>query len=368
MVQTVKLNLYEVLTEIRANFTDNINHLRLTDIPKIILAPLHGYTDAPYRAALDACFGGYDEAVAPFVALSPAERFNPIRLKDVNPSGNIRMPVVPQLLGNDPKAFIQAAEALHKMGYSRLNWNLGCPKRAIAAKQRGSGLLPHPDIIGSVLEKVIPAIPQQLSVKLRLGRNHPDEIFPVIEVLNRFPLESVIVHPRIGVEMYTEKADVDRFEMVLPLLKHPVIYNGDIFSVDDYLRLRFRFPSVAGWMIGRGVLANPFLAEQMKGFEIPGPSVQRERFTGFINLLQQHYTAESHTKNYLLNRMKDNWGFFAFRFSNIREIYKNFIRLQTWEEFQSVQSSILEKAEWIDIRRNSSGFCGVKADNTLPEG
>ncbi|HEX7412294.1 MAG TPA: tRNA-dihydrouridine synthase family protein [Bacteroidales bacterium] len=337
-------------------------------LPKIILAPLHGYTEALFREALAACFGGFDEAVAPFVALSRAERFNPIRLRDVKPSRNTRMPVVPQILGNDPVAFIQVAEALHEMGYTRLNWNLGCPKRAIAAKLRGSGLLPHPGIIETILEKVIPAIPQRVSVKLRLGRNHPDEIFPVIEVLNRFPLESVIVHPRIGLEMYAENADVEMFAKVLPLFRHPVIYNGDIFSVDDYLQLKLRFPSVAGWMMGRGALANPFLAEQIKGQHLPDSLGQRNRFIGFINQLQQHYANESRTKHFVLNRMKDNWGFFAFRFRNIEEIYRKLIRLQTLEEFQTMQTSILATADWVDIRHDTSGFSGAKADNSMPEG
>ena len=340
----------------------------MTDIPKIILAPLHGYTEALFRDALSACFGGFDEAVAPFVALSPAKRFNPIRLRDLTPSRNTRMPIIPQILGNDPMAFIQVAEALHEMGYTRLNWNLGCPKRAIAAKQRGSGLLPHPELIKAILGKIIPAIPQQLSVKLRLGRNHPDEIFPVIEVLNQFPLESVTVHPRIGKEMYTENADVDRFALLLPLIKHAVIYNGDIFSVDDYLRLKLRFPLVAGWMIGRGALANPFLAEQMKGQQLPDPAIQRGRFIGFVNKLQQHYTTKSLSKNYMLNRMKDNWGFFAFRFRNIDVIYQKLIRLQTLTEFQAMQTFILATAEWIDIRHDTSRFSGAKADNSLLEG
>jgi tRNA-dihydrouridine synthase len=340
----------------------------LSDRLKIILAPLHGYTDAPYRAALGKYFKGFDEAVSPFIALSPAERFNTVRLRDIKPSRNTCMTVVPQVLGNDPASFIQAAIAIHEMGYTRLNWNLGCPKRAIAAKQRGSGLLPHPDIINSILEKVIPSIPQQLSVKLRLGRNKPDEIFPVIEVLNRFPLEAVIIHPRIGVEMYSVKADADAFASAIPLIKHPVIYNGDIFSAGDFYRLKLRFPSVSGWMTGRGALANPFLAEQMKGMELPDCSLQREHFIKFIYQLLENYAAESRSKDYLINRMKDNWGFFAFRFYNGGEIYQKLSRAKDLEDFLSLQSAVLSSAEWIDVRKDTSEFYGAKAGNIMPEG
>jgi tRNA-dihydrouridine synthase B len=340
----------------------------LTDTVKILLAPLHGYTEASYRSALASCFAGFDEAVAPFIALSPAERFNPVRLRDLKPELNRQMSVIPQILGNDPASFIQTALALHDLGYTRLNWNLGCPKRSIAAKKRGSGLLPFPELIYAVLEKIIPAIQQKLSVKLRLGRNNPDEIFAVIEVLNSFPLESVIIHPRLGVDMYAKSADADAFAEVLPILKHPAVYNGDIFTVDDFHRLSARFPSVDGWMIGRGALANPFLAEQIKGIELPGTKDQRDRFSAFVNHLQQQYKAESHTSTYLLNRMKDNWGFFAFRFSDCEQIYNALSHAQTMEAFQKLQSDILENAGWMDVRQNHAGFCGAKAGNTMLEG
>lgn len=340
----------------------------MPDISKIILAPLHGYTEAPYREALAEYFKGYDEAVAPFIALSPAERFNPVRLKDLQPSRNKMMTVVPQILGNDPASFIQTAAALHDLGYSRLNWNLGCPKRAIAAKQRGSGLLPHPERINEILEKVIPSIPQKLSVKLRLGRNNTEEIFPVIEVLNRFPLESVIVHPRLGAEMYLKNANVEAFASLLPFIKHPVIYNGDIFSSEVFLRSKVRFQGVSGWMVGRGALANPFLAEQMKGIEIPDLKEQRERFSCFVYSLQEIYATESRSENYLLNRMKDNWGFFAFRFRDGEEIYQKLCRMQVLEDFLKFQSTVLNESEWIDVRKNKSAFIGAKAGNKMLEG
>jgi len=340
----------------------------LADTVKILLAPLHGYTEASYRSALASCFAGFDEAVAPFIALSPAERFNPVRLRDLKPSLNTHMTVIPQILGNDSASFIQTASALHDLGYTRLNWNLGCPKRSIAAKKRGSGLLPFPELIYTILEKIIPSIPQKLSVKLRLGRNNPGEIFPVIEVLNSFPLESVIIHPRLGAEMYTKSADTDAFSVVLPSIKHHVIYNGDIFTVDDFHRLNLRFPSVEGWMIGRGALANPFLAEQIKGIELPDTKGQRERFSAFVNHLQQQYQAESHTKTYLLNRMKDNWGFFAFRFHDCEKIYQALSHAQTMEVFQNLQPDFLNNSEWIDVRQNHSGFCGAKVGNNMLEG
>jgi tRNA-dihydrouridine synthase len=340
----------------------------MSEQSKIILAPLHGYTEVAFRNALAECFSGYDEAIAPFIALSPAERINPVRLHDVIPIKNVRLKIVPQILGNDAPLFISMAKALADLGYSQINWNMGCPKKSIAAKKRGSGLLPHPDFIKSILDEVVPNIPQRLSVKLRLGRNHPDEIYPIINILNRYPLESVTVHPRIGIQLYNEKADVDRFEAVFPIIKHPVIYNGDIFSITDYQRIMSRFPFVAGCMIGRGALANPFLAEQLHGQPLLSVYEQRNRFTHFIGVLMSELKKEAKSSHFLFSRMKDYWGFFAHLFNDTEILYKEIVRISNEEEFFARQETILHEGIWKDLNSTDTGFTGTKADKKELDG
>ncbi len=335
---------------------------------KIILAPLHGYTEVAYRNALAQCFNGYDEAIAPFIALSPAERINPARLHDVVPDRNVLLPIIPQILGNDIPLFIAMAHALADLGYSQLNWNMGCPKKSIAAKKRGSGLLPHPDFIDHILAGVIPNIPQRLSVKLRLGRNNPDEIYPIIDVLNRYPIESVTVHPRIGIQLYHEKADVNRFESVLPLIEHPVIYNGDIFSAVDYHRIMARFPSITGCMIGRGVLANPFLAELLHEKTLPSSTEQRNRFIHFIGLLMAELKKESKSSHFLFARMKDYWGFFSYLFTNGEILYKEMVRITNETEFFARQEVVLHEGIWRDLNTTDTEFTGTKADKKEIDG
>jgi tRNA-dihydrouridine synthase len=336
--------------------------------PSIILAPLHGYTEAPFRNVLAECFQGYDEAIAPFISLSPAERVNPRRLHDLLPAKNTRLTVIPQILGNEPPLFIAMANALGELGYDRINLNMGCPKKAIAAKQRGSGLLPHPHLIHDILSEVIPHIQQRLSVKLRLGRNHPDEIYPVIEVLNQFPLEAITLHPRIGIEQYEVKADADRFETAMQLIKHPVIYNGDIFSLSDYQRIAARFPNITNFMIGRGVFANPFLAEQIKGLPTSTPEEQRHRLIHFISVLMTALKSESRSPRFLFSRMKDYWGFFSYLFADSEQIYQQLVRIQDETIFFNTQDHILNNAPWCDLNTTDTTFTGTKADKQQLDG
>lgn len=228
----------------------------------LILAPMQGLTELLFRRAFERAFPGtFDYAVSPFISLThgnlkDAEK----KIGDVLPERNRgSMRVVPQILGHEVGEFVDLANRLYDLGYEEVNWNIGCPMRRVAGKHRGSGILPYPEEVRAVLEGVVPAMRPQLSVKMRLGYRSANEIDSIVPILNDYPLANVTIHPRIGKQMYSGVPDLTRFAEVLPMLKHRVIYNGDICSVGDYERVRRMFPTVKDVMIGRGVLYNPLL-------------------------------------------------------------------------------------------------------------
>ena len=143
--------------------TDTINNIIL------YLAPLRGFTEYIYRNAFSRHFDGFDIAVAPFIPTMSDARLKRKNLKDVLPENNHDMPVIPQIIGNNAEDFILLASRLYDLGYETVNWNLGCPFPMVAKKQRGSGLLPHPDKIETFLEETIPAIPNRLCKFLVCG-------------------------------------------------------------------------------------------------------------------------------------------------------------------------------------------------------
>ena len=198
----------------------------MTDNQKKIilyLAPLRGFTEFIYRNAFVRHFGGFDLAVAPFIPTMTAARFKKAHLTDVLPENNQAMPVIPQIIGNKPEDFIPLAKRLSDLGYDTVNWNLGCPFPMVAKKQRGSGLLPHPQKIEAFLEATLPAIPNRLSVKVRLGRKKTDEILALLPIFNRYPLDEVIVHPRTGKQMYGGEPNLDMFEKCLEACVHTTV-------------------------------------------------------------------------------------------------------------------------------------------------
>ncbi len=228
----------------------------------MILAPMQGLTEVMFRRVYEECFpGAIALAVSPFLSLTHgnlADAWD--KIEDVLPENNVgSIPVIPQILGKEPDEFIALGNRLYELGYSELNWNMGCPMRKVAAKHRGSGILPYPDEVRSILDNVLPQLKPRLSVKVRLGLKSTDDIFRLIPVLNDYPLASVTVHPRLGRQQYNGHPDLDTFARVLPMLKASVVYNGDIVTGADARGLRERFPGVADLMVGRGVLYRPTL-------------------------------------------------------------------------------------------------------------
>lgn len=233
----------------------------------LILAPMQGLTELLFRKTFNRIFpGAFDYAISPFLSITHGNlRDAGKKVDDVLPDANVgSIPVVPQLLGHEIEGFVDLANRLYDLGYNEVNWNMGCPMRRVAGKHRGSGILPYPDEVREILDRVVPAMKPKLSVKVRLGYRSKDEIDHIIPILNDYPLINVTIHPRIGKQMYSGVPDLDKFAEVLPLVKHPVIYNGDICSVYDYGKIRSRFPQVKDVMIGRGALYNPLLPIQIK--------------------------------------------------------------------------------------------------------
>lgn len=256
----------------------------------LILAPMQGLTELMFRKVYHRCFpGALDYAISPFLSLTHGNLTEAWeKIDDVLPEPNRNsIPVIPQILGKESVEFIDLANRLFDIGYTEINWNIGCPMRRVTAKHRGSGILPYPDEVDRILGQVIPHLKPRLSVKMRLGLKSPDEIFNLIPVLNNYPLLNVTIHPRTGRQQYTGQVDLDTFSRALPLLHHKVIYNGDICTPADYRRISQRFPSIQEFMIGRGILYDPLLPLKIKKGQPDNPAATLHFVQELLNAIQE---------------------------------------------------------------------------------
>jgi tRNA-dihydrouridine synthase B len=310
-----------------------------TDIT-IILAPLQGFTDVTYRNVWAKHFSGIDEAIAPFISTMGQQRLKPSRIKDVDPEQNQRLFVIPQILGNVAKDFIFLANHLYGMGHKRINWNLGCPHSKIAKKSRGSGLLLYPSRIDDLLTQIIPNISASLSIKIRLGRRAKDEIFDLLAMFDQHPLEEIILHPRTGIQMYTGTSDHDAFGNAIQKSRHTFTYNGDITDKPSFELIRNQFPNIKRFMIGRGILANPFLAEDIKGFQ-KNSQDRLIRLKAFHDELFAEYGKIFSRPDHLTGRMKGFWSYLGPSFTGSNKHLKKILKSTSIQVYTDQVTALL---------------------------
>lgn len=311
---------------------------------KLSLAPIKGLTDAPFRTMWAKHFEGFDSSIAPFINPQKKAELNEKLLKDILPEANPTMHVVPQLLNNHPEDFLALANKLADFGYTEINWNLGCPAPMITKKKRGSGLLAHPDMILDLLDHVMPQLPIKLSIKTRLGYTETSQTLSLLPKLNDYPLSEIIIHARLGKQLYKGHTDPDTFAQCLEVSSHQLAYNGDINSLSQFEKLEKRFENVDHWMIGRGALAYPFLPEIIKGKK-QSLSEQSKRLLNFNKEIHEMYASNLNGSSHIVGRMKMVWQYLALSFPNEKKLLKKLNKCQGERNFLEMSCEIIKNGE-----------------------
>lgn len=233
------------------------------------------------------------------------------------------------------------SEILNHQGYDEINLNLGCPYPMVTNRGRGAGLLPRPKILEEILIVFFDKTNLKLSIKLRAGLNSPDEIESVIPVLNRYPLTEVILHSRIACQLYSGNINYEVFELARSNLKHPLVYNGDITTTNDFRTVQSKFPGISRIMIGRGVLMNPFLPAEIKSIHY-SPNEEKEKLKEFHQRMVYEYTRIMDNEGNVLNKMKQFWIYFVSRFSGSQKNYKQLKKVRSLEAYHKITANIFD--------------------------
>ena len=230
----------------------------------LLSSPLQGFTDFRFRNAFHKHFGGIDTFYSPYIKLNGKLVVKGSYERDILPENNTTLEVIPQIITNDAEEFLFVAKYVQQMGYKELNWNLGCPYPMVAKCGMGSGLISNTSQIEHILKRVHNETDIIVSMKMRMGYENPTEILDVFPILEQYPIKNIAIHARIGKQLYKGGVDLDSFQKCLDTSKQKIYYNGDITSVAKFKELEERFPSIYHWMIGRGLIADPFLPSMIK--------------------------------------------------------------------------------------------------------
>ena len=316
-------------------------------------APLEGITGYIYRRAHHDFFPGMDKYFTPFLSPNQNRAVNPKEMKDIMQEHNQGMDTVPQILTNQAEYFLRAAAELkEKYGYGEVNLNLGCPSGTVVSKGKGAGFLAKPEELDAFFEKVFEKAVGKVSVKTRIGIAAPEEFYRILEIFNKYPLHELIVHPRVQKDFYKNKPDWDMFAEAVRISRNPLCYNGDIFTIKDYQEFRATFPTVGKVMLGRGLLVNPALVQEIKRWEsgteeTAGPigAAAKQAVKDFHDRLYAEYREVLSGDTPLLYKMKELWSYMIYLFTNHEKYWKKIKKVSRICDYKEIVRCLFAEQE-----------------------
>lgn len=279
--------------------------------------------------------------MAPYIRVNSKMEIKASNERDILPANNQSLDLIPQIITKDADEFLFVADYVQKLGYAELNWNLGCPYPMVAKRGMGSGLLSMPERIDEILERISAESDIRVSVKMRLGYESPQEIFRVLPVLEKYTLTNIAIHPRIGKQLYKGEVDLKAFEESVGQSSHTIFYNGDITSVESFREMKDRFPAINHWMIGRGLIADPFLPAMIKADSPVYPENRYELFKAFHDMLFLSYEEALSGPKHLLMKMYSFWEYFIHSFPDSPKSFKKIKKAQSISAYREAVKHVI---------------------------
>jgi tRNA-dihydrouridine synthase len=308
----------------------------------LLSSPLQGFTDFKFRNAQNKFFGGIDTFYAPYIRLNGKLVIKSSYERDLLPENNATLECIPQVITNDADEFLFVAKYVQKLGYKELNWNLGCPYPMVTKCGMGSGLISDSEKIRQILDKVHSESDIIVSMKMRLGYNTTSEILDVLPILDTFPIKNIAIHARIGKQLYKGGVHLDAFQNCIDNTKHKLYYNGDITTVAKFKEMQERFPSINHFMIGRGLISDPFLPSMIKNNTTEHPKNKLNLFEAFHDTLYEGYSQSLSGSTHILLKMHHLWEYFATTFSNPHKVEKNIRKAKSIKNYEQTVKEVFK--------------------------
>ncbi len=288
----------------------------------LLSSPLQGFTDYRFRNAFQKFFGGIDTFYAPYIRLNGKFVIKPAYQRDLQLKNNDTLTVIPQIMTCSADEFLFVVKYVQELGYKELNWNLGCPYPMVTNRGMGSGLIKDSEKIDHILDRVHSETDIVVSMKMRMGYETSTEILDVFPVLEKYPIKNVAIHARIGKQLYKGGIDLASFQKCLDTSKQKIYYNGDITSVQGFREMSQRFPQIDHWMIGRGLIADPFLPSMIKDNSGAYPEDRMEIFGKFHDTLFNEFENALSGPKHILMKMHSYWEYFGSSFEEHQKLIK----------------------------------------------
>ncbi|NOS89192.1 MAG: tRNA dihydrouridine synthase DusB [Methylococcaceae bacterium] len=260
---------------------------------KLILAPMAGITDRPFRSLCKQFGAGL--AVSEMVASNPALQAHKRTLLKADHNGESGLCSV-QILGTDPQQMAEAARLNVQRGAQIIDINMGCPAKKVCSVAAGSALLRDETLVKQILDAVVGAVTVPVTLKIRTGWDvHSRNAVKVAKLAEQAGIAAITLHGRTRACKFNGQAEYETIRQVKQAVNIPVIANGDITSPEK-AQYVLNATGADGLMIGRAAQGNPWLFKQTLHFlntgkllEKPSPSAIHPILIGHLEALYRFY-------------------------------------------------------------------------------
>jgi len=261
--------------------------------PKVILAPMAGVTDKPFRQLCKRLGAGL--AVSEMTTSDPRLWNTRKSLQRMDHAGEPD-PVSVQIAGTEPAAMAEAARHNAGQGAQIIDINMGCPAKKVCSAWAGSALMRDEALVGRILEAVVAAVDVPVTLKIRTGWDADHRNAPVIaRIAQESGIAALAVHGRTRDQHYKGEAEYDTIASIKASLSIPVVANGDIDSPRKAAAV-LRHTGADAVMIGRAAQGRPWIFREVAhylatGEDLPEPSLAQVRdiLVGHLRALHDFY-------------------------------------------------------------------------------
>ena len=307
----------------------------------LFLAPMSGVTDQPFRIICKKM--GASVVYTEFVSSDGIIREN-IKTLDMVKFEDIERPIGVQIFGNDPSIVSEAAFSIYnKFKPDLIDINFGCPVPKVTKKGGGSAALKNLNLMQKIASETVNAVPDiPVTVKMRAGWDRNNIIINDAGILlEESGIKAITLHARTSKQMYKGEADWQLIGELKNTVKNiPIIGNGDITSIDDYINIK-KVSNCDGVMIGRGCLGNPWLFNEIL-CHMQSIDIKKINLSDIVDTCFYHIELLKKYKNdkVVINLSKKHLSYYLKKFNNSSLYRKEIMKSETIDDIERVLSNI----------------------------
>lgn len=305
----------------------------------IILAPMAGVTDLPFRLLCSEQGAGLTcmEMVSAKAILYKNK--NTEALLEIHPQEG---PTSLQLFGSDPKILSEMAKQIEERPFSILDINMGCPVPKVVNNGEGSALMKQPKLVGEIVSAVAKAIEKPVTIKIRKGfdEQHVNAV-EIAKIAEEAGAAAVAVHGRTREQYYAGEADWEIIARVKEAVSIPVIGNGDItdgISAEKMMELT----GCDGVMVGRAARGNPWLFRQITAYLQDGTALPKPDIAEVKEMLLRHAGLQLETKGEYtgIREMRKHFAWYTTGYPNSSRLRQNVNMVEDFEALRQLIDSL----------------------------